>query len=128
MNIKNITNWQDAIDENEALRAEVERRYHPCTYILIEGLKRLEGGKAVLAEWDRARSQVDVALRERLGEGAEKHKDEALLRQALEALIWTTGSEDFSEGGLAREGALKLLFPTITALRERLEKGMEQKA
>jgi hypothetical protein len=46
--------------------------------------------------------------------------DEALLRQALEALIWTTGSEDFGEGGLAREGALKLLFPTIAALRERL--------
>jgi hypothetical protein len=39
---------------------------------------------------------------------------------ALEALIWTTGSEDFGEGGLAREGALKLLFPTIAALRERL--------
>jgi hypothetical protein len=47
-------------------------------------------------------------------------RDEALLRQALEALIWTTGSEDFGEGGLAREGALKLLFPTIAALRERL--------
>lgn len=50
-------------------------------------------------------------------------QDEALLRQALEALIWTTGSEDFGEGGLAREGALKLLFPTIAALRERLSKG-----
>ena len=50
-------------------------------------------------------------------------RDEALLRQALDALIWTTGSGDFSEGGQAREGALKLLFPTITALRERLGKG-----
>ena len=50
-------------------------------------------------------------------------RDEALLRQALEALIWTAGSEDFGEGGLAREGALKLLFPTIAALRERLSKG-----
>ena len=53
---------------------------------------------------------------------AQAERDEALLRQALDALIWTTGSEDFSEGGLAREGALKLLFPTITALRERLRK------
>ena len=50
-------------------------------------------------------------------------RDEALLRQALEALIWTTGSEDFGEGGLAREGALKLLFPAIAALRERLGGG-----
>ena len=47
-------------------------------------------------------------------------RDEALLRQALEALIWARGSEDFGEGGLAREGALKLLFPAIAALRERL--------
>ena len=52
--------------------------------------------------------------------------DEALLRQALEALFWTTGSEDFGEGGLAREGALKLLFPTIAALRERLGEGEQR--
>ena len=43
-----------------------------------------------------------------------------LMQQALEALIWTTGSDDFGDGGKAREGALKLLFPSITALRERL--------
>jgi hypothetical protein len=42
------------------------------------------------------------------------------MQQALEALIWTTGSDDFGDGGKAREGALKLLFPSITALRERL--------
>jgi hypothetical protein len=40
----------------------VEGRYHPCTHILIDGLKRLEGGTAVLAEWDRARAQADAAL------------------------------------------------------------------
>ena len=42
------------------------------------------------------------------------------MQQALEALIWTTGSDDFGDGGKAREGALKLLFPSIAALRERL--------
>lgn len=42
-------------------------------------------------------------------------------QQALEALIWTTGSEDFSEGGQAREGALNLLFPAITSLRAALK-------
>ena len=46
--------------------------------------------------------------------------DRELMQQALEALIWTTGSDDFGDGGKAREGALKLLFPSITALRERL--------
>lgn len=34
--------------------------YHPCTSILIEGLKRLPGGSAILAEWDKARSKVDA--------------------------------------------------------------------
>jgi hypothetical protein len=46
--------------------------------------------------------------------------DRDLMQQALEALIWTTGSDDFGDGGKAREGALKLLYPSITALRERL--------
>src|SRR5690606_2052018 len=36
--------------------------YHPCTNILIEGLKRLEGGSDVLAEWNRARAKADAAL------------------------------------------------------------------
>lgn len=40
----------------------VEASYHPCTSILIEGLKRLEGGSDVLAEWDRARAKADAAL------------------------------------------------------------------
>lgn len=51
---------------------------------------------------------------------AVKLKD-ALLRQALETLIWTTGSSDFCPEGKAREGAMNLLFPTIIAIREHLE-------
>lgn len=46
----------------------VEWRYHPCTHILIDGLKRLEGGAAVLAEWDRARALVDAALAQPQGD------------------------------------------------------------
>jgi hypothetical protein len=42
------------------------------------------------------------------------------LKLALEALIWTTGSNDFGEGGQAREGAIKLLFPAITAAQAAL--------
>lgn len=33
--------------------------YHPCTPILIEGLKSLPGGHRVLADWDKARSTFD---------------------------------------------------------------------
>ena len=46
--------------------------------------------------------------------------DRELMQQALDALIWTTGSEDFSETGKARAGALKTLFPAIETLRARL--------
>ena len=46
--------------------------------------------------------------------------DKKLFKLALDALIWTTGSGDFSEGGQAHDGAKKCLFPAITALKERL--------
>lgn len=51
---------------------------------------------------------------------------EQAARQALEALIWTTGSTDFGRGGQANEGAIKLLFPAITALRQALEQQQKQ--
>jgi len=46
--------------------------------------------------------------------------DREAMKLALDALIWTTGSGDFSEGGQAHDGAKKCLFPAITALKERL--------
>lgn len=33
--------------------------YHPCTDILIQGLKELPGGDAVLYKWDKARAVLD---------------------------------------------------------------------
>ena len=45
----------------------------------------------------------------------------SVLRQALEALHWTTGSADFGPGGQARRGAKKLLFPAIDAIKAILE-------
>ena len=47
------------------------------------------------------------------------------LKLALEALIWTTGSGDFGEGGQAHEGAKKCLFPAITAIKEALAQTQE---
>jgi hypothetical protein len=32
--------------------------YHPCTEVLIQGLKGLKGGGEVLAKWDAARAHV----------------------------------------------------------------------
>jgi len=46
--------------------------------------------------------------------------DKELFKLALDALIWTTGSGDFSKGGQAHDGAKKCLFPAIAALKERL--------
>ena len=90
--------------ENEKLQAEVE--------VWKASFEQAASGHFIYSE-QAEKMQYEVAEWKSRAE-----RDEALLRQALEALIWTTGSEDFSEGGLAREGALKLLFPTITALRE----------
>ena len=39
-----------------------ESTYHPCTFILIKGLKKLKAWD-VLAEWDKAREIVDKRLR-----------------------------------------------------------------
>ena len=47
------------------------------------------------------------------------------LKLALDALIWTTGSGDFGEGGYAHEGAKKCLFPAITAIKEALAQEQE---
>ena len=48
-----------------------------------------------------------------------------VLKQALEALIWTTGSGDFGEGGYAHKGAKKCLFPAIAAIKEALAQTQE---
>jgi hypothetical protein len=41
-------------------------------------------------------------------------------QQVLDALIWTLGSDDFSEAGKARTGAVKLLLPATELLHSRL--------
>ena len=38
---------------------------------------------------------------------------EAKLAKALEALLWCSGSADFNEGGVAREGWLKVCAPLL---------------
>ena len=52
-------------------------------------------------------------------------KDEAL-KMALEDLIWTTGSSDFSEGGQAYEGAKKCLFPVIAEIKKTLAQSEQE--
>ena len=98
--------------EIEALRAEVA--------VWKLSFEQAASGHAFYAE-QLEKLQVELAEWKSRAE-----RDEALLRQALDALIWTTGSADFSEGGIAREGALKLLFPTITALREHITLAMRK--
>ena len=50
--------------------------YHPCTEVLIQGLKGLPGGKEVLQQWDDARAKADADLSNRMAdlmkEAAEK--------------------------------------------------------
>ena len=57
--------------------------YHPCTSILVEGLKRLPGGSVILADWDKARSKVDAT---QAAEPVKVPSDaEQALRRKLEA-------------------------------------------
>lgn len=46
-----------------------ELTYHPCTFILIEGLKKLKA-QDVLAEWDKARQVVDKRFCAAYGDAA----------------------------------------------------------
>lgn len=43
---------------------------------------------------------------------------EAKLEALKDALIWCSGSDDFNEGGTAREGWLKVCQPLLAAAQE----------
>ncbi len=47
---------------------------------------------------------------------AEANRLRAELAEAHEALIWCSGSNDFQEGGIARDGWLKLCAPILRAI------------
>lgn len=115
--------WRDAIDEIEALRAEVARlrddgasavRLAPGSAYWSEVLKELFGQDArkgidvLERRWQAALERADKlteALRELQGR---EQRDEALLRQALEAL-----DSDHPD----------IQLRTAIALRERLRRG-----
>jgi len=50
----------------------------------------------------------------------QESKDE-LLHECLGAIIWMTGSNDFAEGGQAREGYNNLVKPLLNKLMEALD-------
>lgn len=50
---------RERLTERWNTRFTDESNYHPCTYILIEGLKNLPGGYKVLSDWDIARAKID---------------------------------------------------------------------
>ena len=56
-----------ALAQQEPAQPAAESTYHPCTFILIEGLKKLKAWD-VLAEWDKARDIVDKRLRAALAQ------------------------------------------------------------
>ena len=56
---------------------------------------------------DFAADRIEALIKER-------DAFEAKLAKALEALLWCSGSADFNEGGVAREGWLKVCAPLLT--------------
>lgn len=65
--------------------------------------------------WNNRASDAEIArLTEALRAAEEREK------ASIDALIWCSGSQDFNEGGQAREGWLKLCRPLIdAALKEK---------
>lgn len=55
----NLESWARRMAEQAVEELSQRHQYHPCTGILIQGLKNLPGGEKVLAEWDAARAKVD---------------------------------------------------------------------
>lgn len=72
-------------------------------------IKGLED-RAAQAEQDAA-ALIDKALAAETALAAERDK----VAKLVEALIWCSGSEDFQDGGYAREGWLNLCAPLIHA-------------
>lgn len=81
--------------------------------LATQAMDALKKEREAHAETNRAMTDALLMMEER------EQRDEALLRQALEALLGQRGEPDWHTGK-QRENA-------IAALRERLEKGMEQK-
>lgn len=77
--------------------------------------------KEMACDWCRqAADRIEALIAER--DEANKRGDawrfradiaEANLTKALEALLWCSGSADFNEGGVAREGWLKVCAPLL---------------
>ena len=94
-----------------------ESTYHPCTFILIDGLKKLKAWD-VLAEWDKAREIVDKRFHAALAQ-----QDEPVTEDMKSAVRWAPSSAYWSQrlrelfGPDAREG--------IDALERRLAEAQQ---
>ena len=68
--------------QTEPGQPAAESTYHPCTFILIEGLKKLKAWD-VLAEWDKAREIVDKRFHAALAQQDEPVQEPVAWEDAL---------------------------------------------
>ena len=83
---------------------------------LIERMRQVEWGPCQLAA-DRIEALVkerDAAKQIALVSIVHGQDAEARAERLEEALLWCSGSADFHEGGVAREGWLKVCAPLLT--------------
>ena len=76
---------------------------------------RKKGAPSSYIDYFKARTFMFEELAEERQRGRE---------EILDALIWCSGSQDFQEGGIAREGWLKLCAPLLEATKSPRESGV----
>ena len=86
--------------------------YHPCTSILIEALRNMEGGDKVLKEWDKQRQIVD---KEWQAAKSDSEREITKLEASNELL------HDALESNMISEKELLAYREHINILREALE-------
>jgi hypothetical protein len=87
--------------------AESERNAWRNDFLTLEGA--IVGGTGL--------SAIIVAKQARLFK-PRAEKAEALVRELVGVLQWCSGSADFGDGGIAREGWLKLAVPALARAKE----------
>ena len=69
--------------------------------------------EALIAERDEAMQLLKTLSNMNGDLSRDLYKTKLLLAKAVEALLWCSGSADFNEGGVAREGWLKVCAPLL---------------
>jgi len=93
------------------------KKYHDAKVAELRAAIDQANADRAVAQMEKRADDEDCARRlsQLIEEMAKTARADADKAAAVEALIWCSGSQDFAEGGVARNGWLKLCAPIIRA-------------